>query len=90
MSIWGKTRTGLEIFRLSLGGALFGSAASGTLGAFESVGVSQSRDYWWALAGFVACVVILSRELRKNGTLHSPKPAAKTAGAEDRGSTKAA
>lgn len=48
-----------DMIRLSLGGAIFASALSGTLGYFGGWGSSGNRDVIWSLVGFLIVFVIL-------------------------------
>jgi len=65
MAIKKKIVTMLELTRLSLAGALFGAALSGSLAAFDAIGKSDTRDTIAATIGFCLCFVILLQERRR-------------------------
>lgn len=65
MAIKGKIVSTLELTRLSLAGALFGAALSGSLAAFDAIGKSDMRDMLAGAVGFCLCYAILLRERRR-------------------------
>ena len=63
---WGaKIADAADMFRLSLGGAMFGSALSACLGDWAELGRSLNRDMLWAVAGCLVCLALLVDERRR-------------------------
>jgi hypothetical protein len=60
-----KIVKGLDLIRISLGGAIFGGAPSNVLGNHTSLGPSLQRDLICAAAGFALFLWILIDEDRK-------------------------